>query len=89
MNHFPVITLIFTFIVLPNLIASQTIETKTVPFSLTENGDMVIEISGVKYTLDNDLSLKVDEGNCWTKIDFSRPSKAEKETGKGSRNITA
>ncbi|CAH8533905.1 unnamed protein product [Heterobilharzia americana] len=51
------------------------------------SGEMWLSISGLNYTLNEKLMLKIMDGICSTEIDFSRPNDKEKAAKKGIRNM--
>ncbi|CAH8850730.1 unnamed protein product [Trichobilharzia szidati] len=88
MNNVSMIFGIFALLIISNSVTGGKQEVKKVPFIVDDSGEMILTIDGVKYSLDSKLVLKVDDGKCWTKIDFTRPTEAELKAKKGTRQVT-
>ncbi|CAH8505091.1 unnamed protein product [Schistosoma turkestanicum] len=58
------------------------------PFIINKEGLMELNINGHNYTLNDNLTLKVIDEVCETKIDFSRANETEKNDKKGIRIMT-
>ncbi|KAH8876758.1 hypothetical protein KSF78_0005042 [Schistosoma japonicum] len=88
MYYLPVFSFIIVFVLFPNTYAKKKSEAIDVPFHINKKGDMVIDIGGVKFSLNSKLILKVDDGESHTKIDFARPTPEELKNMKGTRKVT-
>uniref|UniRef100_A0A3Q0KBC1 GH97_N domain-containing protein n=1 Tax=Schistosoma mansoni TaxID=6183 RepID=A0A3Q0KBC1_SCHMA len=88
MNYLLVTGFFTICLLLPNTFAKRKSETLNVPFHINEKGDMVIEVGGVKFSLNSKQVLKFNDGESKTEIDFGAPTPEELENKHGTRRIT-
>nr|CAH8851085.1 unnamed protein product [Trichobilharzia regenti] len=69
------------------LVISAKLTTTKIPFIINEKGHMWLLVSGMNYSLNKNLTLKIKDAICTTKIDFSRPNEKEKKAKKGIRTM--
>ncbi|CAH8553389.1 unnamed protein product [Schistosoma curassoni] len=88
MHHLLVISFVTICLLFPNLFAKKQKETIDVPFVIDGKGDMIIEVGGVKFSLNSKQVLKFNDGESKTEIDFGSPTPEELKNKKGTRRLT-
>uniref|UniRef100_A0A094ZWA5 Uncharacterized protein n=1 Tax=Schistosoma haematobium TaxID=6185 RepID=A0A094ZWA5_SCHHA len=88
MHHLLVISFVTICLLFPNIFAKKQKETIDVPFVIDGKGDMIIEVGGVKFSLNSKQVLKFNDGESKTEIDFGSPTPEELKNKKGTRRLT-
>nr|CAH8851004.1 unnamed protein product [Trichobilharzia regenti] len=80
----------FNFIIIVSLCIVNILMTESffhsLPMTVDHKGDITVDFDGVKFTLDFDFTLTVNDGDCIYKVDLTLPEGDELASKQGTRN---